>query len=141
MFCPRLQRAQQTTKCVPIDLRSPSSIGGVGEQQGHTSTLKRENREYERTWDLLTTVRSNRAVFLSDLGEMRNWRAVVNNWRHNLVAWCVITLRTRRCAQFIVCLSGGLQFWIGTLVVGEERSYWRTRLVVVTVATSPAISG
>jgi hypothetical protein len=80
-------------------------------------------------------------VFLSDLGEMRNWRALVNNWRHDLVAWCVITLRTPRCAQCIVCLSGGLQLWIGALAVGEERSYWRTRLVAVTVATSLAISG
>jgi hypothetical protein len=86
-------------------------------------------------------VRSNRAVFLSDLGEMRNWKALVNNWRHDLVAWCVITLRTRRCAQFIVCLSGGLQFCIGVLAVKEERSYWCTRLVAVTMATSPAISG
>ena len=46
-----------------------------------------------------------------------------------------------RCAQFIVCLSGGLQFWIGALAVEEEEGYWRTRLVATTVATSPAITG
>jgi hypothetical protein len=68
--------------------------------------LEQESREFEQTWNTLTTVRSNRAMFLSDLGEMRNWRALVNNWRHDLVAWCVITLQTRWCAQFIVCLSG-----------------------------------
>jgi hypothetical protein len=37
--------------------------------------------------------------------------------------------------------SGGLQFWIGTLAVGEEEGHWRTRLMAITVATSPAITG
>jgi hypothetical protein len=58
-----------------------------------------------------------------------------------LGGWCLTTLWTRWCAQFIVCLSGNLQFWIGTLAVGEEEGYWRTRLVATPVATSPAITG
>jgi hypothetical protein len=37
--------------------------------------------------------------------------------------------------------SGGLQFWIGALVVGKEEGHWRTCLVAITVATSPAITG
>jgi hypothetical protein len=36
--------------------------------------------------------------------------------------------------------SGGLQFWIGTLAVGEEEGHWCTRLVAITVATSQAIT-
>jgi hypothetical protein len=129
MFCPRWQRPQRTTKHVPGDLRGPSSIGTVGEQQGHTSTLKRENREYEWTWVSLTPVRSIRAVFLSDLGEMRNWSSLVNNWRHDLLAWCVIILRTRRCAQFIESLSGGRLIGRRRAAVRETGSYWRAWLV------------
>jgi hypothetical protein len=77
----------------------------------------------------------------SRFGEIRNWRALVSNWRHGLVAWCLTTLWTRWCAQFIVCLSGGLQFWIGAMAVEEEEGYWRTRLVATPVATSSAITG
>jgi hypothetical protein len=51
--------------------------------------------------------RSNRAEFLSELGEVRNWSSLVNDWRQDLVACCVITLRTRRCTQFIESASGG----------------------------------
>jgi hypothetical protein len=55
----------------------------------------------------------------AELGEIRNWRALVNNWRHDLVAWCLTTLRTHRCAQFIVRLSGGAKF--GRIALAAER--------------------
>jgi hypothetical protein len=141
MLCPRWQRAPRTIERVPSDLRGPSPIGGVGEHQGHIRTLKWKGRGYERTWDELATTRSLSRWRKAELGEIRNWQALVNNWRHDLVAWCVTTLRTRRCAQFIACLGGGLQFWIGALAVREERSHWRTRLLAVTVATSPTCWG
>jgi hypothetical protein len=34
-------------------------------------------------------VRSLYAVLEIDLGELRNWRALVSNWRHSLVAWVI----------------------------------------------------
>jgi hypothetical protein len=56
------------------------------------------------------------------------------------VAWCVTTLRTRRHAQFIECLSGGLQFWIGTLAVGRGTESLARWFVAFTVADPPATS-
>jgi hypothetical protein len=65
----------------------------------------------------------------ADLGEIWNWRALVSNWRHNLVGWCLTTLRTYQCAQFIVCLSGGLQFWMNC-ASGREGNELRRRSTV-----------
>jgi hypothetical protein len=85
-------------------------------------------------------VRSIRAVFLSELREMRNWSSLVNDWRQDLVAWCVITLQSSQYAQFITSLSGGRGFGRRRAAAGEDRSYWRESSVVSTVATSPVTS-
>jgi hypothetical protein len=54
--------------------------------------LEQTTRALELTWSKLATARANRAEFLSDLGEVRNWSSLVNDWMQDLVAWCVITL-------------------------------------------------
>jgi hypothetical protein len=103
--------------------------------------LKQESREHEQTWNTLTTVRAL----------LQRWKQNWGKWEIGELWWLiggrngcsglVMTQRSRPCRQCIVCLSGGLQFWIGALAVGEERSHWRTRLVDATVATTPVISG
>jgi hypothetical protein len=42
---------------------------------------KQDNRGQEQTWDSLTTVRAQGTVFLVDLGEIPNWRALVDDQR------------------------------------------------------------
>jgi hypothetical protein len=84
-----------------------SSIRGVEDLEEDLRMLEQTTRVFELTWSKLATARANRAEFLSDLGEVRNWSSLMNDWRQDLVAWCVITLRTRRCAQFIESTSGG----------------------------------
>jgi hypothetical protein len=56
------------------------------------------------------------------------------------VAWCLITLRTRRCAQFIVCLSGGVQFVQIALAVERGTESLALWVVAFTVADSPTTS-
>jgi hypothetical protein len=65
----------------------PSSIGRVGKHQGHTRTMKRGNRGCERTCNALATARSLYAVLWTDLGEVSNWRALVDDLRHELMDW------------------------------------------------------
>jgi hypothetical protein len=43
--------------------------------------LEQTTRALERTWSKLATARANRAVFLSGLGEMRNWSSLVEDLR------------------------------------------------------------
>jgi hypothetical protein len=50
----------------------------------------------------MTTAGLYGAGFRTELGENRNWGLLVSNWGHDLVDQCLITLRTRRCAQFSV---------------------------------------
>jgi hypothetical protein len=64
-----------------------SSIGRVREYQEHPRILKQGTRGHERTYNMLATARSHRAVFLVDLGEIPNWDLLVRNWRHGLVGW------------------------------------------------------
>jgi hypothetical protein len=62
-------------------------IGRVKKHQGHIRVLKQENNEYERTCSMLATTRSLRAVLWTDLGEVSNWRALVDDLRHELMDW------------------------------------------------------
>jgi hypothetical protein len=64
-----------------------SLIGRVEEHQGHIRVLKQESRGHERTCSTLTTARSLRAVLWTDFGEISNWRALVEDLRHELVYW------------------------------------------------------
>jgi hypothetical protein len=140
MLCPWWLCDQRPNQCVPGDLWGPSLIGGVGEHQGHTRTLKQKSRGFERTWDELATTTSLSRWRNAELGEIQNWRALMNSWRHDLVAGCVTTLWTRRVAQFIACLGGGVQF--GRIVLAVERGVeslarW---FVAFTVAKPPSTS-
>jgi hypothetical protein len=89
------------------DLWRSSSIRGVEELEEDLRMLEQTTKAFELTWSKLATARANRAEFFSDLGEVRNWSSLANDWRQDLVAWCVITLRTRWCAQFIESASSG----------------------------------
>jgi hypothetical protein len=64
-----------------------SLIGRVEEHEGHIRVLKQESRRHERTCSTLTTARSLRTVLWTDLGEISNWRALVDDLRHELVYW------------------------------------------------------
>jgi hypothetical protein len=54
---------------------------GVKELEEDLRMLEQTTRALERTWSKLATVRANRAVFLSGLGEMRNWSSLVEDLR------------------------------------------------------------
>jgi hypothetical protein len=84
-----------------------SSIRGIKKLEEDLRMLEQMTRALELTWSKLATARANRAEFLSDLGEVRNWSSLVNDWRQDLVAWCVITLQSLQCVQFIMGKSGG----------------------------------
>jgi hypothetical protein len=85
----------------------PSLIGWVREYQEHLRILKRGTRGHERTCSTLATARSLHAVLWTDLGEVSNWRALVDDLG---TSWCIgylTTLRNRWHAQFIGSQSGG----------------------------------
>jgi hypothetical protein len=65
----------------------PSLIGWVRVYQDHLRILKRGTRGHERTYNALATARSLRAVLWTDLGEISNWRALVDDLRHELMYW------------------------------------------------------
>jgi hypothetical protein len=65
----------------------PSLIASVEKHQGHIRILKRGTRGHERTCSTLATARSLRAVLWTDLGEVPNWRALVDDLRHELMDW------------------------------------------------------
>jgi hypothetical protein len=79
--------------------------------------LKQKSREHEQPWNTLTMVRAlprrrkqNRGKW--EIGEL--W------WLIGGRSGCsglVMTQRSRPCRQFIVCLSGGVQFGRNALVV------------------------
>ena len=64
-----------------------SLIGRVDKHQGRIRVLKRESRGHERTCSTLAMVRCSRGGIHTDLGEMGNWAALVDNWRQVLVRW------------------------------------------------------
>jgi hypothetical protein len=57
----------------------PSLIGWVMEYQEHLRILKQGTRGHERTCSMLATLRSLHAVLWTDLGEVSNSGALVNN--------------------------------------------------------------
>jgi hypothetical protein len=65
----------------------PSLIGWVREYQEHLRILKRGTRRHERTCSTLATTRSLRAVLWTDFGEVSNWRALVDDLRHEWMDW------------------------------------------------------
>jgi hypothetical protein len=65
----------------------PSLIGWVREYQEHLRILKRGTKGHERTYSTLAMARSLRAVLWTDLGDVTNWRALVDDLRHELVYW------------------------------------------------------
>jgi hypothetical protein len=69
------------------DLMGSSLIGRVKKHQGHIRVLKQESNGHERTCSTLAMARSLRAVFWTDLGEVSNWRALVDDLRHELMDW------------------------------------------------------
>jgi hypothetical protein len=89
------------------NLGRSSSIRGVVKLEEDLGMLEQTIKALELTRSKLATAWANRTEFLSDLGDVRNWSSRVYDWRQYLVAWCVIILRTRRCAQFIEGKSGG----------------------------------
>jgi hypothetical protein len=64
-----------------------SSIGRVEKHQGHIRVVKQESSGHERTCSTLATVRSLRAVLWTDLGEISNWRDLVDDLTHELMDW------------------------------------------------------
>jgi hypothetical protein len=64
-----------------------SLIGRVKKHQGHIRVLKQESRGHERTCSTLATTSSLSTVLWTDLGEVSNWRALVDDLRHELVYW------------------------------------------------------
>jgi hypothetical protein len=64
-----------------------SLIGRVEKHQGHIRVLKKESRGHERTCSTLATASSLSTVLWTDLGEVSNWRALVDDLRHELVYW------------------------------------------------------
>jgi hypothetical protein len=64
-----------------------SLIGWVKKHQGHIRVLKQESRGHERTCSMLATASSLSTVLWTDLGEVSNWRALVDDLRNELVYW------------------------------------------------------
>jgi hypothetical protein len=83
----------------------PSSIGWVGKHQGNIRTLKQGNRGCERTCNALATARLLSAVLWTDLGEVSNWRALVDDLRHELMDW-VLDYLTELTAHSIFRIRG-----------------------------------
>jgi hypothetical protein len=83
----------------------PSSIGRVRKHQGHIRTLKRGNRGCERTYNALATARLLNAMLWTDLGEVSNWRALVDDLRHELMDW-VLDYLTKPMAHSIYRIWG-----------------------------------
>jgi hypothetical protein len=66
---------------VPGDPTRSSPIGRVEKHQGHSSVLKQGNRGRERTCRVLATASLHTAARRTELGEERNWEALVDNLR------------------------------------------------------------
>jgi hypothetical protein len=98
----------------------------VEELQEDLRMLEQESREYERTWNTLTTVRANCAVFLRDLGEILIWGVLGEDLRHELLHWLRNYLAEWTGRQFIASNGGGVQFHEDVLAAGREKGYWRS---------------
>jgi hypothetical protein len=69
---------------------------------------------------------------LTDLGELQNWSALVDNLRHRLVRWVCDYLAELTGRQFISSKGGDIQFCGGVLVARERESYWYRVTVALT---------
>jgi hypothetical protein len=77
-------------------------------------------------------------VFLTNLGEILIWGALVDDLRHGLLHWVRNYLVERTEAAIYSLWGGSAQFHEDVLAVGGKESYWHERSVASTVATSPA---
>jgi hypothetical protein len=80
-------------------------------------------------------------VAKTGLGEIPNWQTLVDDSRHGLLDEVLDYLTESRYAQFIAGLSGGRGIGRRRAAVRERGGHWRMRLVSITVASSPAITG
>jgi hypothetical protein len=78
--------------------------------------------------------RSNRSVFLSNLGEIPNWGFLGDDSRHELLHWFHNYLAEQARSAIVAGLSGDVQFHDDALAAGEE-GHWHSGLVSFTVAT------
>jgi hypothetical protein len=76
-----------------------------------------------------------------DLGEIPNWRTLVDDSRHGLLDEVLDYLTEPRHAQFIVGLSGGRGIGRRRAAVRDRGGNWCARLVSITMASSPTITG
>jgi hypothetical protein len=66
--------------------------------------LKQESREHEPTWSTLSTVRLFPRWRKTDLGEMNNSGAPVNNWWQVLMLWMDnYSTKLMACSIYRVC--------------------------------------
>jgi hypothetical protein len=70
------------------------------------------------------------------MGEMRNWEAMVDNQRRELVHWGPNNLAELTGHQFIESISGGVQFEEGVLAAGERGSSLARVTVAITGAST-----
>ena len=69
--------------------------------------LEHLTEEHESTWGKLALVRDLFGGILTDLGEILNCSALVDDVRHERVHWLRDNLTEQRHPQFIVSESGG----------------------------------
>jgi hypothetical protein len=69
-----------------------SSINRAYKQQETLEILEHTTERHEPTWGGLATVRDSHGGVLTDLGEMGNWEAPVNDQRQELVLWMLNNL-------------------------------------------------
>jgi hypothetical protein len=86
-------------------------------------------------------MRSQRAVFQTNLGEIRNWGSLVSNWRHERVDWMLEYLTEPTVCSIYRIWGRWLVNWSWRGGGRREELHWHKRLVAFTVAGSPAITG
>jgi hypothetical protein len=62
-------------------------------------------------------------VFLTNLGKILNWGALVDDLSHGLLHWVRNYLAEQTGQQFIASGGGGAQFHEDVLAAGGEESY------------------
>jgi hypothetical protein len=88
--------------------------------RAHRNARTRARRTWSDLWiadcDELT-----HTVFLTDLGEIPNWWALVNNLRHELVYWVRDYLAEPMAHSIYRARGGGPWIWDGAVATGEEE--------------------
>jgi hypothetical protein len=101
---------------------SPTLIGWVREYQEHIRVLKQGTRGHDRTCNALATARSLNSVLWTDLGEVSNWRALVDDLRYELMDW-VLDFLAEPTAHSIYRIRGWwlmIWRWRGGDRIGKE---------------------